>query len=342
MSLEFHRKLPIPKDIKEQYPLSDKVKTQKEIRDREIADILTGKDDRFLVIIGPCSADREEPVMEYVYRLARMQEEVKDRLLLIPRIYTNKPRTNGIGYMGMIHQPDPGKKPDLLEGLIAIRHLHAKVINETGLTAADEMLYPENTRYLSDQLSYLSVGARSVEDQQHRLVSSGVTVPVGMKNPLRGDLAVMLNSVYAAAQSHTFIYRGWEVTSSGNPLAHAVLRGYIDAEGAHKPNYHFADLEKLYALYCEKGLPNIACIVDTNHSNSGKQYKEQINVAKDVLVSRKKSADIGRMVKGFMIESYLEEGCQSIGDGVFGKSITDPCLGWNDTENLIRSIAEQV
>lgn len=342
MSLEFHRKLPIPKEIKEQYPLSAKAAKQKEKRDAEISDIFTGKDDRFLLIIGPCSADYEDSVMEYIRRLARVQEEVKDRVLIIPRVYTNKPRTNGDGYKGMIHQPDPLGKPDMLAGLLAIRNLHTRVITETGLTTADEMLYPENSRYLSDVLSYVAVGARSAEDQQHRLVSSGMTVPVGMKNPSGGDLSVMLNSIYAAQHSHTFIYRGWEVTSSGNPLAHAVLRGSVTADGKCFPNYHYEDLQKLYEAYCKKGLENISCIVDTNHYNSDKKYGEQPRIAHEVLYSRSCSDDLRRMVKGFMIESYLEDGRQEIGGGVFGQSITDACLGWEKTLRLIYEIAEKV
>lgn len=342
MSLEFHRKLPIPKDVKEQYPLSEEVILKKEQRDREISEIFTGKDDRFLLIVGPCSADYEDSVMEYVYRLARIQEEVKDKILVIPRIYTNKPRTNGSGYKGMIHQPNPEGKPDMLAGILSIRSLHTRVINDTGLTSADEMLYPENSRYLSDLLSYVAVGARSVEDQQHRLVSSGITVPVGMKNPSSGDLSIMLNSIYAAQHSHTFIYRGWEVTSSGNPLAHAVLRGSIDNDGRCRPNYHYEDLQKLFVQYCEKGLQNVSCIVDTNHYNSGKNFKEQIRIAREVLWSREYSSDIKTMVKGLMIESYLEEGRQDIGGKCFGKSITDPCLGWDDTRDLIYYIAERI
>ena len=342
MSLEFHRKLPIPKDVKEQYPLSEKVIRQKEQRDREIRDIFSGKDGRFVLIVGPCSADYEDSVMEYVYRLARLQERVKDKVLLIPRIFTNKPRTNGSGYKGMIHQPNPEGKPDLLAGILSIRSLHARVINETGLTSADEMLYPDNTRYLSDLVSYFSVGARSVEDQQHRLVSSGVCVPVGMKNPPSGDLSAMLNAVYAAQHSHTFIYRGWEVTSSGNPLAHAVLRGATDQGGAFCPNYRTEDLRKLNELYHGMDLQNICCIVDTNHCNSGKNHKQQIRIAHEVLQSRSESTELKTMVKGLMIESYLEEGRQEIGEKCFGKSITDPCLGWKDTEELIELIADRV
>ncbi len=340
MSMEFHRKLPIPQEIREKYSLSDSAAEQKKQRDREIANVFTGASDRFLLIIGPCSADYEESVMDYVNRLAKVQERVKDKIIIIPRIYTNKPRTTGDGYKGMVHQPDPNGKPDMLAGLLAIRHLHARVITETGLTSADEMLYPENYRYLSDLLSYVAIGARSVEDQQHRLTSSGIDVPVGMKNPSCGDLSVMLNSIMAAQHSHTFIYRGWEVTSSGNPLAHAVLRGSIDNDGKCFPNYHYEDLNKLYEAYAAKGLENIACIVDTNHYNSNKKYGEQVRIAKEVLHSCRHSTEIRSMIKGLMIESYIEDGNQKIGDNCYGKSITDPCLGWEKSERLIYDIAD--
>lgn len=342
MSMEFHRKLPVPKEIKEAYPLSDTVKAQKVARDAQIADVFTGKNDRFLLIIGPCSADYEESVMDYVNRLARIQEDVKDKILIIPRIYTNKPRTTGDGYKGMIHQPDPEGKPDMLAGLLAIRHLHTRVITETGMTCADEMLYPENYRYLSDLLGYVAIGARSVEDQQHRLTASGIEVPVGMKNPSCGDLSVMLNSIMAAQHSHTFIYRGWEVTSSGNPLAHAILRGSIDNDGKCIPNYHYEDLMKLYDAYAAKGLENIACIVDTNHYNSNKKFDQQVRIAGEVLHSRRHSENVRNMVKGLMIESYIEDGNQKIGESCYGKSITDPCLGWEKSEKLIYDVAEQL
>ncbi len=311
-------------------------------RDEQIRKIFTGEDDRFLIIIGPCSADNPDSVSEYLQRLRRVQDKVSDRLLIIPRLYTNKPRTNGEGYMGLLHQPDPDKGEDLLRGLIAIRRLHMSAIKDVGMPAADEMLYPENYRYLSDVLSYVAVGARSVENQQHRLTASGIDVPVGMKNPTGGDLSVMLNSVYAAQHEHTFIFRGWEVRTDGNPLAHTILRGYVNKHGQSQPNYHYEDLEMLNEMYCEKGLENPACIVDCNHSNSNKQYMEQIRIAKEVLHSRRHNNDISRMVKGIMIESYLEPGSQKIGEHIFGKSITDPCLGWDDSEKLLYDIAEEV
>ena len=342
MSMEFHRRLPNPDEIKRDYPLSPAAAETKAVRDREIAEVFTGKSNRFLLIVGPCSADYEESVMDYVNRLAKIQEQVKDKVLIIPRIYTNKPRTTGDGYKGMVHQPDPNGKPDMLAGLLAIRNLHARVVTETGLTSADEMLYPENYQYLSDLLSYVAIGARSVEDQQHRLTSSGIDVPVGMKNPSCGDLSVMLNSIMAAQHDHTFIYQGWEVSTTGNPLAHAVLRGSIDNDGKCIPNYHYEDLYKLYEAYAAKGLENIACIVDTNHYNSNKKYAEQVRIAKEVLHSRRHSTEIHRMVKGLMIESYLEDGNQKIGEGCYGKSITDPCLGWEKTEKLIFDIADSL
>lgn len=338
--MEFHRRLPSPDEIKKDYPLPAAAAACKTQRDREIADVFSGKDDRFLLIIGPCSADYEESVMDYVNRLAKVQEKVKEKVIIIPRIYTNKPRTTGDGYKGMVHQPDPNGKPDMLAGLLAIRNLHARVVTETGLTSADEMLYPENYQYLSDLLSYVAIGARSVEDQQHRLTSSGIDVPVGMKNPSCGDLSVMLNSIMAAQHAHTFIYQGWEVSTTGNPLAHAVLRGSIDNDGKCIPNYHYEDLYKLYEAYETKGLENIACIVDTNHYNSNKKYAEQVRIAKEVLHSRRHSSEIRRMVKGLMIESYLEDGNQKIGEGCYGKSITDPCLGWEKSEKLIYDVAD--
>ena len=340
MSMVFHRNLPIPQEIKEKYSLSYDATVQKQRRDIEIAQVFSGESDKFLLIIGPCSADYEDSVMDYVNRLAKLQDEVKDKIIIIPRIYTNKPRTTGDGYKGMIHQPDPNGKPDMLAGLLAIRSLHARVITETGLTCADEMLYPENYQYLSDLLSYVAIGARSVEDQQHRLTASGIDVPVGMKNPSCGDLSVMLNSIMAAQHSHTFIYRGWEVTTSGNTLAHAVLRGSIDNDGKCIPNYHHEDLIKLFDAYAKKGLQNISCIVDTNHYNSNKQYLEQVRIAKEVLHSRRHSDDVKHMIKGLMIESYLEDGNQKIGDCCYGKSITDPCLGWEKSERLVKDIAD--
>ena len=342
MEMNFIRKLPIPKDIKAQFPLSEAAAAAKEIRDQEIRQVFTGQSEKLILVIGPCSADSEAPVMEYIHRLARVNEQVKDKLILIPRIYTNKPRTTGKGYKGMLHQPDPEKLPDLLEGLIAIRRLHTRAIEETGLSSADEMLYPENHRYLSDLLSYVAVGARSSEDQIHRMVSSGLGIPVGMKNPTSGDLTVMLNSIEAAQSPQMFIYRGWEVTTEGNAFAHAILRGAVNQYGRTIPNYHFEDLSRLYNSYAEKGLVNMACIVDTNHSNSGKDYLAQVRIANEVLHSRRHSPEARAMIKGFMIESYLEDGAQKIGGGVFGKSITDPCLGWKKSERLIYEIAEQV
>ena len=338
--MEFLRKLPIPKDIKAQFPLRGADAQRKVERDREIANVFTGEDKRLIMIIGPCSADREDAVMEYITRLAKLQDKVKDKLLLIPRVYTNKPRTTGDGYKGMASQPDPEARPDMLEGLIAVRRLHMRVIEETGLFSADEMLYPQDYRYLSDLLSYVAVGARSVENQEHRLVASGMEIPVGMKNPTGGDISVMLNSITAAQHSHVFLYRGWEVVSSGNPLAHAILRGYMSKSGQNIPNYHYEDLAGLYEAYSARNLANMSLIVDCNHANSGKRYEEQIRIAKEVLHSCRHNADIRGMVKGFMIESYLEDGAQKIGEGVYGKSITDPCLGWEKTERLLFDIAE--
>ena len=340
MGFTFNKKLPIPKEIKAMYPLSPENAAKKAQRDKEIRDVITGADDRFLVIIGPCSADNEPAVMDYLHRLVPIQEQIKDKCIIIPRIYTNKPRTTGEGYKGMVHQPDPEAAPDLLEGLIAIRKLHIRNIEETGLTAADEMLYPENWWYLADLLSYVAVGARSVEDQQHRMTVSGFDVPAGMKNPTSGDMTVMLNSVVAAQHAHSFIYRGWDVDTSGNPLAHTVLRGAVNKHGQVLPNYHYEDLRLLCELYAEKNLKNPACVVDTNHSNSNKQYLEQIRIAKEILHSRRYSDDIHKLVKGLMIESYIEDGSQKIHDHVYGKSITDPCLGWKKTERLLFEIAE--
>ena len=340
MNMDFVRKLPIPQDIKAQFPIPEEVKKVKAERDAEIADVFTGKSDKFLLIIGPCSADREDAVLDYISRLRTVHDKVKDKIIIIPRIYTNKPRTTGEGYMGMIHQPDPEKKPDMLEGILAIRHMHMRVLQETGFSTADEMLYPENLHYLSDILSYIAVGARSVENQFHRLVAAGCDVPVGMKNPTSGDLTVMLNSVVAAQVPHDFIFRGWEAQCPGNPLAHTILRGAVNKHGQTIPNYHYEDLRLLYELYARRELKNPACIVDTNHSNSGKQYQEQIRIAKEVLHSRRHSADIHNLVKGVMIESYIEPGSQKIGEHCYGKSITDPCLGWDDTEKLLYEIAE--
>lgn len=340
MNMNFIRKLPTPKEIKEMYPLDDGLKEIKAKNDEEIRKVFTGESDKFILVIGPCSADKEESVIDYIHRLKDVQEKVKDEIIIIPRIYTNKPRTTGAGYKGMLHQPDPLADPDMLKGLIAIRKLHMRALKETGFSCADEMLYSENHRYLSDMLSYVAVGARSVEDQQHRLTASGLNIPVGMKNPTGGDISVMLNAINAAQHSHTFIYRGWEVKSEGNPLAHAILRGYVDQNGVSYPNYHYEDLLELAKLYDESHFANPAVIVDTNHANSGKKYEEQVRIAKEVLHSTRHNEKIRKIVKGLMIESYIEDGCQKLTDGVYGKSITDPCLGWEKTEKLILEIAE--
>ena len=339
-NMHFKRKLPVPAEIKAQYPLTPELSGIKNQRDALISGIFTGKSDKMVLIIGPCSADREDAVLDYCERLAGLQEKVSDKLVLIPRVYTNKPRTTGDGYKGLLHQPDPQQDSDMLEGVIAIRRLHTNVLAKTGLSTADEMLYPDNYRYLSDLLAYVAVGARSVENQEHRLTSSGIAVPVGMKNPTSGDISVMLNSIMAAQHPHTFIYRGWEVDTTGNPLAHAIMRGYVNKHGDAIPNYHFEELERLYNAYTAKGLENMALIVDANHSNSAKKYMEQPRICKEVLHSCRHSANIKSMVKGFMIESYLEGGSQKIGDGIYGKSITDPCIGWADTERLVLEIAE--
>ena len=342
MSFDFKRKLPIPQEIKKEFPVTERIQEIVKTRGREIADVFTGKSDKFLLIIGPCSADREDSVMDYTMRLADIQKQVEDKILIIPRIYTNKPRTTGLGYKGMIHQPEPDKDPDMLEGIIAIRKLHTEAIEETGLLCADEMLYPENHRYLSDILGYIAVGARSVEDQQHRLTASGIGIPAGMKNPTSGDFSVMLNSIVAAQNSHTFLYRGWEVNTSGNPLAHAILRGAVNKHGQCVPNYHYEDIMLLYKMYQKSGLANPTVIVDTNHSNSNKQYLEQPRICMEVLHSRNYNPELKPFIKGFMIESYIEDGNQSIGDGVYGKSITDPCLGWEKTKDLIYRIHEKL
>lgn len=342
MGMRINAELPLPADLKAEYPLSDKIIKIKEKRDAEIRDIFTGKSDKFIVIVGPCSADNEDAVCEYVNRLARVNEKVSDRLMIIPRIYTNKPRTTGEGYKGMLHQPDPDKAPDLLAGIIAIRKMHIRAIEETGLTAADEMLYPENRSYLDDILSYEAIGARSVENQQHRLTASGMNIPIGMKNPTSGDFLVMLNSVIAAQHSHSFIYRGMDVTTNGNDLAHVILRGGVDKYGTCNPNYHYEDLVRLLSLYQKMELKNPAAIIDANHSNSNKKFKEQIRITSEVLHSRSYNPELKKLIKGVMIESYLEEGNQKIcPDMIYGKSITDPCLGWEDTERLIYEIAEK-
>lgn len=341
-NMQFKRKLPVPQDIKKEMPLSEKAQAIKAKRDAEIAKVFTGESDKFLLVIGPCSADRPDSVLDYIQRLALIQPEVEDKIIIIPRIYTGKPRTTGEGYKGMLHQPDPDKQPDMLEGIKAIRTLHKDAIEQTGLTCADEMLYPQNYRYLSDLLSYIAVGARSVENQEHRLVSSGIDVPVGMKNPTSGDLSIMLNSIKAAQSSHIFLYRGWEVESAGNSLAHAILRGSVSKHGNNHANYHYEDLKQLYDVYCSGGYANPAVMVDTNHSNSGKKYLEQIRIANEVLHSMRHSSDVKSMVKGFMVESYIEDGAQKVEDGIYGKSITDPCLGWEKTKEMIYTIAEQL
>lgn len=336
----FIRKLPIPMEIKKEFPLSQQVSATRLARVEEMRAILDGRDSRLMLIIGPCSADREDSVMDYIHRLVPVQEQVKDKLLIVPRVYTNKPRTNGAGYKGMLHQPDPSKKPDMLAGIIAIRRLHTRVVEETGFACADEMLYPEDHRYLSDILGYVAVGARSVENQQHRLVASGLDIPVGMKNPTGGDLSVMMNSIYAAMGDHMFLYRGWEVETYGNPYAHAILRGCVNERGESRPNYHYEDLVQLYKLYTERAIKNPACIVDCNHANSGKQYLEQTRIAKEVMHSKRYSADINALVKGLMIESYIQDGSQKITECTYGKSITDACLGWEKTRQLIFDLAE--
>ena len=345
MSFNYKSLLPTPAQIKAEFPLTPECVELKVARDKEVADVITGKSKKFLVIIGPCSADREDAVCEYMSRLAKVNEQVKDKLVIVPRVYTNKPRTTGGGYKGMLHQPDPEKKPDLLHGLIAIRKMHMRAIEESGLTAADEMLYPETWRYLDDILSYVAIGARSVENQQHRMVASGMDIPVGMKNPTSGDLSVMLNSVVAAQIKQNFIYRNWEAETDGNPLAHTILRGAVNKHGNAIPNYHYEDLQNLLEHYEEAReagheLAHPAVIIDTNHSNSSKQFMEQIRISKDVLHSCKVSGEIRKLVKGLMIESYIEDGAQKVGDGCYGKSITDPCLGWEKTEKLIYELAE--
>ncbi|MBQ9704370.1 MAG: 3-deoxy-7-phosphoheptulonate synthase [Clostridia bacterium] len=340
MNMDFKRKLPTPKEIKEMYPLSDELLQVKAENDKEIRAIFTGESDKIALVIGPCSADREDAVLDYISRLRKVQEQVKDKVVIIPRIYTNKPRTTGDGYKGMLHQPDPNENPDMLKGLIAIRKLHMKAIAETGFSCADEMLYPENHRYLSDLLSYVAVGARSVENQGHRLTASGLDLPVGMKNPTSGDLSVMMNSITAAQHKHTFIYRGWEVQSNGNPMAHAILRGYVNKHGQSLPNYHYEDLVHLLELYNKTNLVNPGVVVDANHANSGKKWAEQVRISKEILHSTRHNKDIFKLVKGIMIESYIEDGCQKVEEGVYGKSITDPCLGWEKTERLILDIAD--
>ncbi len=342
MGIKYIEQLSSPEDIKKKYPVTTKMKELKEKRDLEIKQILSGKSNKFLLIIGPCSADCEESVLDYTKKLAKIQEKVEDKIFIIPRVYTNKPRTTGKGYKGMLHQPNVLEKENMKNGLEAIRKLHVDVVKETGLTCADEMLYPENFEYLSDILSYVAIGARSVEDQHHRMTASGFDMPAGMKNPTSGDISVMLNSIMAAQSSHKFIYRGWEVQTAGNDYAHAVMRGYVNKHGQSLPNYHYEDLISLNDDYMKKGLKNPAVIIDTNHSNSGKKYEEQIRISKEILTSRNKSNDIKKLVKGLMIESYLEDGSCSIEEKVYGKSITDPCLGWEKTEKLILDLAEML
>lgn len=340
MNMLFKRRLPAPQDVIKMYPLSEELASRKNANDKEIRGVLEGKNKKFLLIIGPCSADREDAVLEYATRLRAVQKKVSDKLILVPRIYTNKPRTTGAGYKGMLHQSDPHRAPDMFRGLISIRRLHIRCLEETGFSGADEMLYPENHRYLADILSYVAVGARSAENQQHRLTASGLDVPVGFKNPTSGDLSVMLNAVTAAQSPHDFSYGGFEVQSTGNPLAHAILRGSVNRFGTNLPNYHYEDLTELSDLYESSSLQNPAVIVDANHSNSGKRYEEQPRIAKEILHSMKHNAGVARLVKGVMIESYLQDGCQKITESVYGKSITDPCLGWEKSERLIYEIAE--
>ncbi len=342
MQMNFHRKLPIPQEVKKEYPLTERMAEVKAARDEAIRAVFDGRSDKFILVIGPCSADHREPVLEYISRLRKIEEQVSDKIIIIPRISTNKPRTTGQGYKGMLHQPDPEEKPDMYKGIVAIRELHLAALRDCDFSCADEMLYPDNYRYLSDLLSYVAIGARSVENQEHRLVASGIGAPVGMKNPTGGDLSVMMNSIVAAQSGHTFIYRGWEVTSEGNPYAHAILRGYIDFAGRSVSNYHYEDLLRVKELYEKFNLKNPSIIVDTNHNNSGKKYLEQVRIAKDIVHSRNQNEDIKRLVKGLMIESYLEDGACKAEEHIFGKSITDPCLGWEKTERLILDIADKL
>ena len=342
MQMTFHRKLPIPQEVKKEFPLTEHMKQVKAVRDEAINAVFDGSSDKFILIVGPCSADHSEPVLGYISRLRKVQEKVSDKIIIIPRIYTNKPRTTGQGYKGMLHQPDPEAQPDMYTGIVSIRQLHLAALRDYDFSCADEMLYPDNHRYLSDLLSYVAVGARSVENQQHRLTASGVGIPVGMKNPTGGDLSVMMNAIVAAQSSHTFIYRGWEVTSAGNPYTHAILRGYLDGAGRSVSNYHYEDLLRVEELYEKSNLTNPSIIVDTNHNNSGKKYLEQIRIAKDIVHSRNQNGDIKRLVKGLMIESYLEDGACKAEEHIFGKSITDPCLGWEKTEHLILDIADKL
>lgn len=340
MNMEFKRKLPVPQDVINMYPMSEKLAEIKAANDAEIQKVFTGESDKLILLVGPCSADREDSVLDYITRLRKVYEQVKDKIVIVPRIYTNKPRTTGAGYKGMLHQTDPLGSPDMLKGLMAIRRLHIRALEETGFSGADEMLYPENHRYLADLLSYVAIGARSVENQQHRLTASGLDLPVGMKNPTSGDLSVMINAITAAQSSHVFNYGGWEVESKGNPMAHAVLRGFVNKHGQSFPNYHYEDLSALCEIYSKSNLKNPAVVIDTNHANSGKKWNEQARIAKEILHSTRHSNDILKIVKGLMIESYIEDGCQKVEEGIYGKSITDPCLGWEKTEKLILEIAD--
>ena len=340
MNMDFEKKLAIPMEVKEMYPISAPLAAVVEKRAAELKAIFDGSDDRLLLIIGPCSADREDSVLEYISRLREVQEKVKERIFIVPRIYTNKPRTTGDGYKGMLHQPDPTGRSDLFHGIVAIRQLHMRALQESGFSCADEMLYPENHKYLDDLLAYVAVGARSVENQQHRLTASGLEIPVGMKNPTGGDIEVMMNAIQAAQHSHTFLYRGWQAHSQGNPYAHAVLRGYVDRYGKSLPNYHYEDLTGLLEAYARRDLAHPAVIVDTNHANSGKRYLEQVRIVREVMSSRVWNPDLKKLVKGFMVESYLVDGAQSVDGGCYGQSITDPCLGWEKSEKLICDLAE--
>lgn len=342
MSFIFKKKVISPTELKQAYPLSEKDKQVKENRDEEIKKVLSGESDKFLVVIGPCSADNEDSVLDYVSRLAKVQEKVEDKLIIIPRIYTNKPRTTGEGYKGIVHQPDPNKKPNLNEGLKAVRRMHLRSFKETGLSSADEMLYPENTPYVEDILSYVAIGARSVENQQHRLVASGMTNPIGMKNPTSGDFSVMLNSIVAAQGKHSFIYRDYEVETTGNEYAHAVLRGAVNKHGQSIPNYHYEDLILLYNLYKERDLINPSLVIDVNHANSNKDYSQQPRIVHEIMYNRSINSDLTKFIKGVMIESYIESGRQDTHEHVYGKSITDPCLGWEESEKLIYSLADQI
>lgn len=342
MGSTFNRKLPMPKEIKENYPVPEKVAQKKIENDENLKKIFTGESDKFLVIIGPCSADNPKAVKDYVERLARVQEEIKDKVFILPRIYTNKPRTTGKGYKGLLHQPDPEKESDLLSGLLSIRSLFLEIMEDTGFPISDEMLYPENARYFTDCLSYVAVGARSVENQQHRLVASGMDMPVGMKNPTSGDLSIMLNSIEAAQSSHNFIYRGWDISTTGNDLTHAILRGAVNKHGQAIPNYHYEDIAILHEKYLERDLTNPALIIDCNHYNSDKKYKEQIRIAKDILNYKTHSDEMDKFIKGLMIESYIDEGSQGIDEHIYGKSITDPCIGWDDTEYILKYIADKI